>query len=380
MRNWIGKVSIALALMLSSGAMGEVIRLQSKVAVDMRQDVRLGDIAAISGGTPEHNEELANLVIISGVQKPQKVKAESILMAILAQRGGAAIGGLQISGAAECEITLARAVPVSAGAAQAAGAAVVIPAPAASVQTPGPAAGTAAATPATAPGATPEGRGSLRQMLLTTLKKAIDLPESEYEITIESNLAQLDRPIEGTRQWFCRIMTRTLLGTVQVESQLVDGTRVVEKLNVMTTVRRRQQVVVLTRKIGQGDVITVDALRSDTAMMDRKIATLFGSISEVVGMEAQRDISLGERADQRDFKPLMMARKGQAVTVVYVSGSLQLQITGRAMDDAKRNERIQIRNDRTGEVYSAVMIGKGVGVAGGTLSETQEKRLLEALQ
>jgi flagella basal body P-ring formation protein FlgA len=376
MWNWMKNLGLASVLLLSTSTMGEVIRLKPAIAVNVRQDVRLGDVAAITGGTPEHNEELANMVIISGVQKPQKVKAESILMVILAQRGGAAIGGLQISGAAECEITLAGNVPVSAAAAAPRSA----PVPPASPESTDKVANPAPAAVINASAAAADPRFTLRGTLLATLKKAIDLPEGEYEITIESNLAQLDRPVEGARQWHCRLMTRTLLGTVQVESQLVDGTRVVEKLNVMTTIRRRQQVVILTRKIGQGDVITADALRSGTAMLDRKIATLFGSISEVVGMEAQRDISLGERADQRDFKPLMLARKGQPVTVVYVSGSLQLQITGRAMDDAKRNERIQIRNDRTGEVYSAVMIGKGVGVAGGTLTETQEKKLLEALQ
>jgi flagella basal body P-ring formation protein FlgA len=80
--------------------------------------------------------------------------------------------------------------------------------------------------------------------------------------------------------------------------------------------------------------------------------------------------------DQRDFKPALMTHKGDALTVVYVSGPLEVQVRGRAMTDAKLHDAVDVRNDSTGEKFSAVMIKRGVGVAGAVTAE-QEKRIRE---
>ncbi|HVT80258.1 MAG TPA: flagellar basal body P-ring formation chaperone FlgA [Phycisphaerae bacterium] len=359
-------VSLAAAGMLAGSTLGEVIRLQSKVAVGERQDVRLGDIATISGGTPQQNEELAGMIIISGIQRTQKVKAESVLMAVMAQRNGA-MAGLQISGAAECELTFGTPAPVTPKPAPAPAATPVQPAVSTSAPAVAPASQPAAAQPVT-----------LRDTILATLKKAIDLPEEDYQVTINSTSKELDKPLENGRQWLCRPLTNSLIGTVQVESQLMEGTKHIQQMNVTTVVLRRQMVAVLTRKFGRGEIVTADGVRTEAVMMDRKVLTYFGSMTDVVGLEAQRDVEAGERADQHYFKAPLMAHRGDVVTIVFVSGTLVMTTRGRAEEDAKLHDRIQIRNDSNGEKYSAVLVARGLGVTGGTLTDEQEKVLVQA--
>ncbi len=372
-------VAVVSAGTLAAAARGEVIRLQAKAVVAQRQDVRLADIATISGGNVQQNEELANMVIISGVEHPQKIKAESVLMAVMAQRGMSGMGSLQISGAAECAIDFTiNSVPVAQGNA---GAAVATTAPSAATST---VKASAKPVPTVAVSATPApvaatAGGTLRQTILATLNKAIDLPDGESTISIDSSSPELDRTIAADQQWLCRPMTKTILGTVEVDAQLVQGTKVVEKTTIATQVERKQMVVVTTKRYGRGDIVTADGVRLVAVMLDRKYPTLYGSVAEVVGLEAQQNVNLGENADEHYFKPALMAHQGQMVTVVYVSGPLQAEISGRAMADAKRNERIQIRND-SGDTFTAVMIGRGIGVAGSSLTDAQEKKILEAFE
>src|SRR4051812_29141260 len=109
----LGK-KLGLAMMLSTVCMGggqafgQVVRLRETTAVEMHHDVRLGDMATVTADDPKKAEQLANTVIVSDVDKPQKIKAEAVLMALMAQRGAAALGGnFQLNGAAVCEFVMA---------------------------------------------------------------------------------------------------------------------------------------------------------------------------------------------------------------------------------------------------------------------------------
>ena len=112
--------------------------------------------------------------------------------------------------------------------------------------------------------------------------------------------------------------------------------------------------------------------------MDRRLPTLFASMGEALGLEAQKDVEIGSMLDQRDFKPLLMAHRNDTVNVIYIAGALEVQMSGQAMADARLKEAVEIRNPKTGERYTATMVAKGIAVAGGTLTEEQERKLREA--
>ena len=136
-------------------------------------------------------------------------------------------------------------------------------------------------------------------------------------------------------------------------------------------------VLVAAAQIPVGTVMTKDQFVAEDVLLDRNLPTLFTSEKEVVGLEAQRSIVVGSQLDQRDFKPVQMAQVGDAVTVVFVSGSLEVKMSGRAMKGGRLHDQIAIRNEATHEEYQAVLIGKSLAVVGGTLTEAQEKLLRE---
>ena len=105
--------------------------------------------------------------------------------------------------------------------------------------------------------------------------------------------------------------------------------------------------------------------------------TLFGNGADVIGLESQRELSAGSMLDQRDFKPVLLANNGDAITVMFVAGTLKVQMTGRAQASGKLHDMITVRNDGTGQEYQATLIGKSLAVIGPTPDDATEKRLRE---
>ena len=354
---------------LANTATAQVIRLEPKITADPRQDIRLGDLAHISGADRRTTEDLANTIILSGIDSSRTIKAESILLALMSQKGG--LNNLQMSGASRCEIV----VGTQPTAAPKQSTTPVETSPNAPIITASvtPVASVAPATPA----ATAEPGQTLSKVIEARVEKEAAESGDKLRVEIETLSPLLNEPVAPGRKWICRPLTRTVLGTVVFEAQLTEGSRILEKANIQTKVERFQQVVIANAKFDKGDIVSSDAIHVEEAWLDRKIPSLFASDKDVIGLETMRPLTTGAMLDQRDFRPAIMAAKGDALTVIYLAGSLKVQMLGRAGEGGKLHDQISVRNEQTGEVYQAVLIGKRLAVVGGTLTESEEKHLRE---
>ncbi len=136
-------------------------------------------------------------------------------------------------------------------------------------------------------------------------------------MTIDTISPLIEAPVAPGRQWLCRPLTHDLIGTVQFESELVEGARIIQKLNVETKIEWWQMSVVAVAHLDRGDVVTPAAIEAREAWLDRRLPTLFLRDKDVIGLEAQRSIDPGSMLDQRDFKPAMMALKGDSILVYF---------------------------------------------------------------
>jgi flagella basal body P-ring formation protein FlgA len=348
------------------------IRLKPTASAQRNQEVRLGDIAVVSG---DDAQTLANTVIVAGIEKTSKIDANDVLMAVISQRG-TGVGGetLHVSGAGECLIIVEEKAPSK----------IVVAAPKTLVETK---MVSTVEQPPAAPDSSPavgasaaNKSGTLAAEIRARVLKELNLPADDVSVRFDTISPLLEYTVPAGRQWLSRPLTRTFLGTVQFEAQLVEGTKVLEKLNVQTTVQRMQWVPVSTTRISRGKIMTADDLRMEKLPMDRKLPQLFSTTKDVIGLEAQRDMDVGTMMDQRDFRPAYLTRKNEPITVYVVSGSLTVQVRGRSVGDAKMHEPVQVKNETSRDVYSAVVIGKGLAVAGGTLTAEEEQRIREGMQ
>ena len=358
-----------MVLAMGTGAMAQTIRLKPLATAELRQDVRVGDVASVTGAGAD---ALANTVLVAGIEKPMQVKAESVLMAIMTQRGTSGAGNLQMGGAAVCEIDLKGQDFGIKGDIKGVAGVILDKKP----ENPGGIGGETGSKGEVGGkgigGAT--GGETLRNVIVEKLLKDSGVGAEDLRVECNTTNPLVDSPAGSGQRWLVRPLTRTLLGAVQFEAQLAEVTKVVQRLNVLTDVRRRQRVVVTTAALKRGTMVTAEMVKYEDAWMDRNVPTLMAAVGDVIGLEAQRDVDAGSQADQRDFKPLLMAHKGDQVTVVYVAGPLEVQIRARALADAKFHDVIDVRTE-SGEKVGAAMVKKGVGVVG-AMTEEQEKKVV----
>lgn len=371
-------LAAAALLGAATPAGAQLVRLNAQATVEPRADVRLGDIAAVTNTDRRTAEELANTVILSGVEANRTLKAESVLLALMSQRGAQALSNLQLAGSAQCAITVgtaaAKAVVFPKEAALAAADAGQVPAAAAVQATPTVVTAAVAPAAAAAPVAT---ELPLQQVIEGRVQQEGTAAGEKLRVTVDSLSPQLTAAVPAGRKWVCRPLARTLLGTVMFECQLVEGARVVDKLNVQTKVERFQRVVVSMAKLDRGDILPASAVRMEEMWLDRNLPTLVASDKDVVGLETTKALAVGTMLDSRDFRPALMAVKGDGVSVTYMSGNLKVQMRGRAMQDGKLHDAVTLRNEATGETYQATLVGKRLAVVGGTWSEADEQKLRE---
>jgi flagella basal body P-ring formation protein FlgA len=348
----------------------EVVRLRGNVVVERGADVRLGELATVSGGGTQ-GEKLANVVVLSGVQGPVKVKAEAILMAVISQQGAAATNDLEMSGAATCEVKLAGAAP----AAQVSAALAQVAAPPAPVLAAKPTEA-APAKSATASAAGP----CLTDLIRARVIKELGVKAEDVHVDIETINPLVAEPLPAGRNWLIRPLTRTFVGAMQFEAQLVEGEKSLQRLTVSVDVEKKAKVVVSTQPLGRGDVVSAAAVEEREVWLDRDMPTLFDASADVVGLEAKVPVPAGTRLDQRDFKACEMAARGDAITVVFISSSLRVKSQGKALDGGKLHSMIPVLNEQTKEQYQAELIGKRLAVVGGPLSPDEEAKLREVAQ
>src|ERR1035437_3438877 len=100
-------VWVAGVVLMAGSAFGQVIRMQKEIAVDVHQDVRLGDVAKVSGTDGKTAESLANLVILPDLRESRTLRAEAVLTAVIGQIGpGTVADHLQVSGSATCDVKI----------------------------------------------------------------------------------------------------------------------------------------------------------------------------------------------------------------------------------------------------------------------------------
>jgi flagella basal body P-ring formation protein FlgA len=358
---------------------GGVVRMRDKSSVEDAA-VRVGDIATVSGMGSDA-EKIAEVVVVETLPKEgARVKAEQVLFAIAAARGTKITADMQVSGSAECLVvhkgdeanfvTLAK--PAGGGAAVKTASSNRTATAEAPRETP---AAAPVAAVKTTPAAAVKGP-TLGDLITERLSSDLETSKDDLRVDFETISPWLDTPIPATQRWQFRPLSRGL-GAVQIDTQLLEGTRVVAKQMILAKVTRRQIVVTAATSIGRGDILAAKDLREEEMWLDRKLPTLAVKISDIVGEESLRSIPSGTMIDTRDLKAAEMAARGDVVTIYAVSGNLVVKGTARAQEAGKMHDSIRVRNDATQVIYPATLVGKRVAIVGPAVDAETEKKIKE---
>lgn len=132
------------------------------------------------------------------------------------------------------------------------------------------------------------------------------------------------------------------------------------KLFVPVEITLPAQVIALNHSMRRGELIG----KADLMLQQADLAKLRGQYyqdpGDVIGLRLKRNV-----AAKLPLKPAMLdaqrlVKRGSEVVILSDSGNIQVRMRGKAMGQGGRGDRIKVKNQRSGRVLTATVVGRGI--------------------
>jgi flagellar basal body P-ring formation protein FlgA len=129
---------------------------------------------------------------------------------------------------------------------------------------------------------------------------------------------------------------------------------------VPVTVESRISVLVLKHPVARDARLTIE----DVTVESRKVTGLstayLTSENDLLARTVQRPLSMGTTLTMDMFKPDLVIKHGQEVTLVAAAGGIEVRAAGRALADAAGGTRLKVQNLSSLKVVEGVVEGPDV--------------------
>ena len=121
-----------------------------------------------------------------------------------------------------------------------------------------------------------------------------------------------------------------------------DG-RVQRTAHIFAHVRLTRQVVVARRPLSIGNYIRSEDVTLETRVFDQGSKAGVGAIQEVIGQQVKRFVASGDMLDTGALKMVDLVRRSRPVTVIGANSSVQVRLTGVALDSGGYGDSVRVR-------------------------------------
>lgn len=137
------------------------------------------------------------------------------------------------------------------------------------------------------------------------------------------------------------------------------GTGANERRRLTGRIQTMTEVPVLADRAMRGDLITKSDITWISVAQSKLSRNVITDLDMIVGMAAKRGISAGRAISMNDVRRPLLVNRGQTVTMLLSTPSMQLSTKGRALQAGSNGDTIRISNLQTSTVIDAVVTGSG---------------------
>ncbi|MNK55324.1 flagellar basal body P-ring biosynthesis protein FlgA [compost metagenome] len=124
------------------------------------------------------------------------------------------------------------------------------------------------------------------------------------------------------------------------------------------------EVLTYARSLAAGDIVQPADVVWSTVQAHQAPAGGPQDADQVVGLSAKRALRAGAAVTSRDLASPQVIARNDMVEVAYISGGVELTVTGKATRDASAGEAVPVLNTQSGRTIDAVAVSPGRAVAG----------------
>ena len=121
----------------------------------------------------------------------------------------------------------------------------------------------------------------------------------------------------------------------------------------------RADLPVLNRMLSPGATIAAGDLDMIKVRRDRIGPDVATDAAQLIGKTPRRQLRAGEPVRLADVQLPILVHKGDLVTIVLDTGSLQLTAQGKALDDGAQGVLVRVENTKSNRVVDAAVSGPG---------------------
>ena len=126
---------------------------------------------------------------------------------------------------------------------------------------------------------------------------------------------------------------------------------------VPVTVESRIPVLVLKHPVPRDARLTIEDVTVETRKVTGLATAFLTAVSDLQARTVQRPLPMGTTLTIDMFKPDLVIRHGQEVTLVAAAGGIEVRATGRALADAAGGTRLKVQNLSSLKVVEGVVEG-----------------------
>lgn len=131
-------------------------------------------------------------------------------------------------------------------------------------------------------------------------------------------------------------------------------------LFVPVSVRTLVAVVVMTRTLPRGGVVTIADVALDTRPVNALTGGYYGVLEDVIGKVTSRPVAAGTALNPLMLSAALVVRRGQRVTLSTAVGAISVRSAGTVLADAALGERVQVRSLSSQRIVEGRVAGDGL--------------------
>lgn len=121
-----------------------------------------------------------------------------------------------------------------------------------------------------------------------------------------------------------------------------------------------KSVVVTARALPANQTLTTQDVKLEAIDIAELRQGYQQSLDQVVGQQLKYPLAVGMVIPSRSLKQEKVVRRGEQITLVASAGTMEVRMSGTALDDASVGDKVKVKNSSSQRVVEGIVHGPGI--------------------